>query len=117
MKKIQTVIALGLFIAMPALAEIGYVNGAKIDKMIVTSDGSYGGCMLHLDKRTEDAVAGCGRSWVSLSCSGVFTTKSDARLLLETAQLAYALDKTVQVRINDAKLHNGYCFADFINIE
>ena len=117
MKKLQTMIALGLFTAMPALAEIGYVNGAKIDKMIVTSDGSYGGCLLHLDKRTEDTVAGCGRSWVSLSCSGEFATKSDARFLLETAQLAYALDKTVQVRINDAKKHNGYCFADFINIE
>ena len=117
MKNVQTIIALGLFSAMPALAEIGYVNGAKIDKMIITSDGSYGGCLLHLDKRTEDTVAGCGRSWVSLSCSGEFATKSDARFLLETAQLAYVLEKTVQIRIDDSKKHNGYCFADFINIE
>lgn len=117
MKKTRNIIMLAFFFSMPALSEIGYVNGAKIDKMIVTSDGSYGGCLLHLDKRTEDTVAGCGRSWVSLSCSGEFATKSDARFLLETAQLAYVLEKTVQIRIDDSKKHNGYCFADFINIE
>jgi len=117
MKNVQTIIALGLFSAMPALAEIGYVNDAKIDGIITTSDGSYGGCLVHLTKKTEDTLPNCGRSWVSLSCSGVFTTKSDARFLLETAQLAYALDKTVQVRINDAKKHNSYCFADFIYVK
>ena len=112
----KKMIALMFLLTTPSFAEQGYVDDAKIDEIIISSDGSYGGCLLHLTKKTEDALPNCGRSWVSLSYSGDFTSKADARFLLQNAQLAMALDKTVQVRIDDSKKHNGYCFADVIRL-
>ena len=36
--------------------------------------------------------------------------------MLDQAQLALVTTKTVSVTINDAKKHNGYCFAQRIDV-
>ena len=123
MKKMVLVMVFGFFAAMHATAERAFVYG-KIDHILMTSDGSFGGCMVHLTQINETLSGGastaailpeCKADWVSLSCSGGYANKADARFLLQNAQLAVALNKLVKVRMDNTKLHNTqYCFADFI---
>ena len=53
-------------------------------------------------------------NFLTFSCSGVYATKADARLLLQNAQMAFALDKKIQIKVDDSKKHNGYCFSDYL---
>jgi hypothetical protein len=51
----------------------------------------------------------CPSNWVSFSCDGTYSSKDMASMMLDQAQLAYAMRKTVSVFVDDAKKHNGYC--------
>jgi hypothetical protein len=35
---------------------------------------------------------------------------------MEMAQLAFLLDKEVNIGVDDSKLHNGYCFSHYLAI-
>jgi hypothetical protein len=54
-------------------------------------------------------------SWLSLSCSGTFTTKDVAYRMLDSAQMAYALGRPVLIQVDDTKKRNGYCYASRID--
>jgi hypothetical protein len=36
--------------------------------------------------------------------------------MMEMAQLAFLLDKEVNIGVDDSKLHNGYCFSHYLAI-
>lgn len=88
---------------------------AKIDKIIL--DGvNYGGCMVYMNPNQK--LLNCRQDFVSLDCNGEITnTKTHAKSMLDTAQLAFLTDNTVRLRISDSKTINGFCTADYIRID
>jgi hypothetical protein len=58
----------------------------------------------------------CQPWWVSFSCTGAFTDPTSAYRLLDMAQLALAANKQTLVFFRDDLQHNGYCFADRIDV-
>ena len=100
-----------------ALSAIGTVSNAKITQLI-TTETTYGGCMVKLSKPIISAVDNCAAGWVAFSCDGALgNSVPRASAMWESAQLAYALDKTVRVRIDNSKKLNGYCYSDYIRVE
>ena len=113
MKKILISALLGLLVTSSALAEQAFYEG-KLLRVLQTSDGKYGSCMVGLPIQVNTVLAGCKDSWVTFSCSGNFASKSDASAMMESAKMAYALNKTVLMRVDNTKLHNGYCFSNYV---
>lgn len=106
-----------LLYATGAQADTEFITNTKIEKVLVVGDGSrFGGCMALLDKNPASILPNCGNSWVSFSCTGTYASKDLANRMLDQAQLALALDKFVQIQIDDSKKHNGYCYASRIDI-
>jgi hypothetical protein len=119
MKKLNILsgLIIGCAISIPAMAAtIGRLEGAKILKMISTSDGDYGGCMILLDQNVRATNVNCPvANWVSLDCDGNYNPKSGALANWSSAQMAFALDLTVSVKVSD-DLANGYCTSAYIRI-
>jgi hypothetical protein len=102
--------------AMPTLANIATISGATIQRTLL-QEGSVGGCMILLDKSIKDAGLDCPASnWVSLDCDGAYASKASAQRILDSAQLAFALNKRVFMKVDDSKKHNGYCVATRIDL-
>ena len=80
---------------------------------LTTGDGSYGGCMALLAASPSPT---CPGNYVAFSCDGTYAPKDMAFHMLDQAQLALALKKTVLVGIDDAKRHNGYCTATRLDV-
>ena len=83
-----------------------------------TKSGGWGGCMVQLDVNLKETVTGidCHGSWVTFSCTGVHTTKSQGLLMFESAQLAFTLNKRVYLQVDDERKHGGHCFARRIDV-
>jgi hypothetical protein len=95
--------------AMPALANIAWVTNATIQRTLI-QDGVFGGCMIQLDQSIADAGLNCpAANWVSLDCDGTYGLKAGAQRVLDSAQMAFALDMKVSVRVDDSKKHDYYC--------
>lgn len=88
-----------------------------VQSILITSDTQYGGCMARLAVSPRSILPTCGSEWVTFSCSGDFTDVARAYRLLDQAQLAYTLKKKVLVVVDDARKHNGYCFASRIDLQ
>ena len=100
-----------------AFSDIGTLSNAKITQLI-TTETTYGGCMARLSKSITEVVNNCAPGWVTFSCDGSLgNSVPRASAMWESAQLAYALDKKVRVRIDNSKKLNGYCYSDYIRVE
>lgn len=108
--------ALLLFSAVAAEAAVERIEGKAV-RTLTTGDGRFGGCMVQLNKRLEDAGLNCPGTWVTFSCTGVHTSKEDGSRMFESAQIAFSLDKTIVVEVNDEKKHNGHCYARRVDIK
>ena len=73
----------------------------------------YGKCMINVK---HSASIDCPQQWVSFDCEGNYLKKSDAARMWDTATLAYALGKSVEIRLDDTRKNNGYCIATRLNI-
>lgn len=114
MKKIfATTLLLGISIG--ANAAVSKLT-AKVDRVLHMSDDTYGGCMAFVSVDPATVGLNC-KNWVSFSCSGDFTSKDNAYRMFDMSQMALALNKNVQVFVNDAKKHNGYCFVERIDVQ
>ena len=96
---------------------------AVVDRVLVDARPTgvdslvYGGCAAKVTPAASTVLAGCGASYVSFSCSGDFNSKSDGKAKFELAQLAFVTGNQIEVNINDAKLHNGQCYVEAINVK
>ena len=112
-------ILVGLLLVLPltTYAATGILSGTKITKLI-TSDERFGGCMAMVDKTISTAVSTCPDQWVTFACDGSFNNSiSRAMMKWENAKLAYALGKSVFLRVDGNKTANGYCYADILRLE
>lgn len=81
-----------------------------VEQFLIT-ENSFGNCMVRLGSNPRSQLPNCGNSWVSFSCDGTYTSKAVAYRMLETTQMAFALEKEVSVYVDDSRKHNGYCLA------
>ena len=90
---------------------------ATVSKVMVNAT-AYGGCMALLSKTISSAspAVNCPGNWISFSCTGTYASKDLAFFMLDQAQLALSLNKNVTVYVDDTKKHNGYCFANRIEV-
>lgn len=73
-----------------------------------------------IDERLAPAArlpCNCPAKWVTFSCSGVHTSKSNALRMYDSAQLAFVTGRTVQLWVDDTRNHNGHCFVSRIDVE
>ena len=91
---------------------------ANVTRTLTVADDRYGGCMVALSESPADHGLDCpaGKSWVTLSCNGTHTSKSNSMRMLDAAQLAFVTGRPVQVWVDDSKTHNGYCFVTRIDV-
>ena len=82
----------------------------------MSADSRWGGCMAALTVDPQDVLPNCSSHWVTFSCSGDFTDPVRAYRMVDQAQLAIATGKQVGVWFQDDKMHNGYRFANRIDI-
>lgn len=123
MKKLNLLSALiiGCAVSTPVMANdlgsISFLKKVKITKMITTGGELYGGCMMQVDKVIASVSPNCRSSWVTFSCDGKLgNSKSQAAAMWNTAQMAFVLEKVVQVRVRSATI-NDYCYADLIELD
>ena len=117
MKRKMIFIAVLVMLASPvANATSAFVSG-KVLRILVADEGRYGGCMAKLNTTIAATLPNCPGRWVTFSCSGDFTTKDVAFRMLDMAQMAKALDKTLIVQVDDTKKHNGFCYASRTDIQ
>jgi hypothetical protein len=89
---------------------------ANVNRVLMTGDSTFGGCMAALSVNPQTVLAGCSPWWVTFSCSGDFTDPVRAYRMVDVAELALATGKRVQVWFQDDKKHNGYCFTPRIDV-
>jgi hypothetical protein len=89
---------------------------ATVERTLVADADRWGGCMARTNVTLADLGVDCYSRWVTFSCSGVHTTKDVAYRMFDSAQMAMALDKQVWLSVTDQKKHNGYCFANRIDV-
>jgi len=110
-----TLFAVLLCVSLETTAESGHVV-ASVNRVMVTGNEMFGGCMAALSVDPQTVLPDCQSWWVTFSCSGAFTDPTSAYRLLDVAQLALATNKQAYVFFRDDLKHNGYCFADRIDI-
>ena len=107
---------MSVFLTQPTQAATAQVQAEVRRTLTVADDEKFGGCMVVLSVSPSEEGLDCSSSWVSFSCSGTFTSKSNALRMFDSAQLAFVTGKTVIVEVDDTKKHNGHCFASRIDV-
>ena len=109
------VVAFIIGVSINASASIISISNTKIERVLISSK-DYGHCMILIDKSLSGYGLDCPSRWVSLSCDGTFNPKDIAFRKLDQAQMAFALNRTIKVNVDDTKKHNGYCFGERVDI-
>ena len=108
---------LALLLAAPVHAAVASIE-AKATRTLTTGDGRFGGCMVQLDQSLSGSGLDCPSSnWVTFSCTGEHTSKDEGFRMFESAQMAFALDKTIVLEVTDEKKHNGHCYARRVDVK
>jgi len=107
MKKLILSMAL-LALSNHAYSDTAWIHNATITQVLNRSD-AYGGCMLYLDTLIADTGLGCPSKWVALSCDGTYNNRDVAARMYDVGMMAIALDKKVNIQVDDTKKHHGYC--------
>ena len=102
--------------AAAAHGAVERVQGKAV-RTLTTGDGRFGGCMVQLNKRLADTGLNCPGNWVTFSCTGVHASKEDGSRMFGSAQMAFSLDRTIVVEVDDGKKHNGHCYARRVDVK
>ena len=104
-----------LALSSHAYSDWAWFNGASVLKLLNQTD-TYGECMVYIDKILADQLPTCPSRWVALSCDGTFNNRDVAARMYDAALMAMAIEKKVNVLVDDSKKHNGYCVATRIDL-
>ncbi len=113
---------LGLGVGLALLCSSAFADqqklpGSQTVKTVLVSESDFGGCMVELEGGDpQDTFSNCRSRWVTLSCDGTWLPKTISSSLLEQAQIAYALKRTIRVVVDNERGHNGYCLATRIDL-
>ena len=90
---------------------------AEVRRTLTVADERFGGCMVALSVSPSDEGLDCPTSkWVTFSCSGTHTSKSNALRMYDSAQLAFVTGREVRVWVDDTRKHNGHCFVSRLDV-
>lgn len=106
-------------VSLNVFAVQGALLNVRVLRTLVAANGVFGGCMALLDTPVNLATnsPNCpSNGWITFSCSATFTSQDIAYRMLDQAQLAKALGRPVTVVVDDTKKHNGFCFANRIDV-
>ena len=110
-------LCMSVLLTMPAQATTESVK-AEVRRTLTVADERWGGCMVALSVSPSESGLDCpANKWVTFSCTGTHTSKSNALRMYDSAQLAFVTGRTVEVWVDDTKKHNGYCFVDRIDVQ
>ena len=112
---VKGVLAGLLMLPLAALATTA-VFSAKITRTLASDENVFGGCMVLLDKSPVSEGLDCTGSWVTFSCSGEHVSKSSALRMFDSAQMAFLMDRTVRVTVDDTRKHNTRCLVTRIDV-
>ena len=107
---------LSVLSTIPARATTAEVV-AEVTRTLAVGDDRFGGCMVSLSVAPSTEGLDCSSRWVTFSCTGVHADKSGALRMYDSAQLAFALGRTVRVWVDDTRKHNGHCFGSRVDVE
>jgi hypothetical protein len=105
-----------LAVSAPSDAATATIRDARVTRTLVADQDRWGSCMALLDQSIGASGLDCPGQWVSFSCSGEFTAKDVGYKMFETAQMAQALGFRVNVVADDSLKHNGFCYANRIDV-
>lgn len=114
MRKTLIIGALLGLMTTPAFAAKVWVTG-NVEKTIVSTDDKFGGCLMTLSTPYNSQI-GCANGFLSLDCAGDFGTASEGRRRLDQVLLAAAMGVEVRVQINSARVLNGWCAVDAVQV-
>jgi hypothetical protein len=118
-KYVQGIMAASLLISCSGAFAAGAWATGKITKTMVHTDPNegYGKCMVLLSPEFDRTNLRCNESpWITLDCTGHFNSKEDARRMWDSAQLAFALDLKVTIRVVDHQMINEQCVAKRLDV-
>lgn len=108
--------AMSMFLTIPGQAATEEVV-AEVRRTLTVADDRFGGCMVALSVSPSEEGLDCPTSkWVTFSCTGTHTSKSNALRMYDSAQLAFVTGREVRVWVDDTKKHNGHCFVSRIDV-
>lgn len=125
--KILLVMIVGLMLSLSVAAQEKYIGTKVISTSILGSD-YFGGCYATLTNIAEFQVLNCQAivdaggtavaGLVSFSCSGEKHPKDKAYRMLDSVQMALALDKTVGIMVSDDETDkiDGACLAKLVDV-
>ncbi|MCY3818984.1 MAG: hypothetical protein OXH52_06410 [Gammaproteobacteria bacterium] len=109
-------LAASVLLTVPVQAATAEVV-AEVRRTLTVADDRFGGCMVALSVSPSEEGLDCPMSkWVTFSCAGTHTSKSNALRMYDSAQLAFVTGRKVRVWVDDAKKHNGHCFVSRIDV-
>lgn len=101
---------------MTALAATATLD-AKVTRTLAADDERFGGCMAWLSVSPFAEGLDCNSgNWVTFSCTGQHHSKSSGLRMYDSAQLAFTIDRTVRVTVDDTRKHNGWCLVERIDV-
>lgn len=110
-------LAASVLLTMPAQAATQVINDVEVRRTLTVADDRFGGCMVALSVSPSEEGLDCPTTkWVTFSCTGTHTSKSNALRMYDSAQLAFVTGRKVRVDVDDTKKHNGHCFVSRIDV-
>jgi len=117
MKRVMIFIAVLVMLGSPVANATKANFTANVTRTLIADDGKYGGCMVMLDTSIQAQLPECpSTNWVTLSCSGDFSAKDIAYRKFDSAQMAKALKVKISLRVDDLRKHNGFCYAERLDV-
>ena len=104
-----------LALSSHAYSDRAWFNGASIAR-ILNQTNAFGECMVFIDEVLADEGLNCKSSWVALSCDGTFNNRDVAARMYDAAMMAMAMEKKVNILVDDSKKQNDYCVAKRIDL-
>ena len=114
-----TAAALAASVLLTTLAQgtTAVIADVEIRRTLTVADDRFGGCMVALSVSPSEEGLDCPTTkWVTFSCTGTHTSKSNALRMYDSAQLAFVTGRKVRVDVDDTKKHNGHCFVSRIDV-
>ena len=106
-KYLQSVIVTCLLISSSGASAAGeWVTGTV--GYIMTDSVMYGNCIVYTTGTTN---LNCPQAWYSLGCAGDYISKPEASRNLDIVQMAFVMDLSVNLWLDDSLEYNGYCVA------
>lgn len=110
-------LAASALLSMPAQAATAVITDVEVRRTLTVADDRFGGCMVALSVSPSEEGLDCPTTkWVTFSCTGTHTSKSNALRMYDSAQLAFVTGRKVRVDVDDTKKHNGHCFVSRIDV-